>query len=169
MSREGKLGLSLGVVASLTFYAKMAYHVNLGYQISFRYLIPTLFLGFVCWLIRQADTESSNAIFDIVGVMPFSDKIGHIFVFGGLSLLLNIVFKFKSLRFLGCKLQIGALIVLGFSSLEEITQTYVLARSVDLWDMYFNCFGILLFTEVSLRVMKALDASGIKESRSYIY
>lgn len=107
-----------------------------------RIFLPTAFFAFLVLIIYQADTAHYNFAFKMVGRIPYGDKIGHIVLYGIMAFLLNYGFEGKK----WFKIQIGSLIVLVFSILEEISQAYFPSRSFDLADIMASIVGIIIFT-----------------------
>lgn len=107
-----------------------------------RICLPAAFFAFLVLIIYQADTAHYNFAFKMVGKIPFGDKIGHIVLYGIMAFLLNYGFRGKK----WFKIQIGSLIVLVFSVLEEISQAYFPSRSFDWADIMASIVGIVLFT-----------------------
>ena len=107
-----------------------------------RICLPAAFFAFLVLIIYQADTAYYNFAFKMVGKIPYGDKIGHIVLYGIMAFLLNYGFRGRK----WFKIQIGSLIVLLFSVLEEISQAYFPSRSFDWADIMASVVGIVLFT-----------------------
>lgn len=107
-----------------------------------RIFLPTAFFAFLVLIIYQADTAHYNFAFKMVGRIPYGDKIGHIVLYGIMAFLLNYGFEGEK----WFKIQIGSIIVLVFSILEEISQAYFPSRSFDLSDIMASIVGIIIFT-----------------------
>ena len=107
-----------------------------------RIFLPAAFFAFLVLIIYQADTAHYNFAFKMVGKIPYGDKIGHIVLYGIMAFLLNYGFRGRK----WFKIQIGSLIVLLFSVLEEISQAYFPSRSFDWADIMASVVGIVLFT-----------------------
>lgn len=107
--------------------------------------IPAL-LGFtfIAWVITQANKGSENLLFTFVGFIPFGDKLGHIFLFGMLSLLTIIAFKCSSVKIKHYQVPIGALLVLLFAMIEELSQLLFINRTFDLMDAFADIIGITI-------------------------
>lgn len=110
------------------------------YRISF-----LLFFGFIIWVIFQANTGSHNALFELTSDIPGNDKIGHFFLYGCLSILLNLAMN-KSVFWVG-KINFlkGSCVVLGIAVLEEFSQFYYPTRTPDFMDLVSGYLGILIF------------------------
>lgn len=110
-----------------------------------RILYPVAFFSFISFIIYQADTAHYNYAFHMVGKIPYGDKIGHIVLYGFMAFLLNYGLGGRK----WFKQQIGSLVVLVFSVLEEISQLYLPSRSFDFADIAASVVGIVLFTVLS--------------------
>jgi len=114
--------------------------------INLRVLLPLGFFIFISFIIYLADTADYNFAFRMIGHIPYGDKIMHALLYGVMALLLNYGLKFKSYKFLGFNLQLGAIIVLFFAGLEEITQYWIPSRTFDLGDLLADAIGVALFS-----------------------
>ena len=107
--------------------------------------IAVAFLLFILWIIYAADTGKKSIFFEIVDMIPNGDKIGHFFLFGILTLLLNLALRFKRFR-LWQKLPMGTVLVTVFVVLEELSQAFFPKRTMDITDLIADVLGILCFT-----------------------
>ena len=110
-------------------------------------LISIGFFGFILWIIYQANVGETNVFFSLVRQVPFGDKLGHFFLFGLLTFLLNLVLKFKVFRHK--YILLGTLLVLGFVSVEESSQYWIPSRTFDGIDFLADLIGIALFDFIS--------------------
>ncbi len=115
-------------------------------SINLRIALPLGFFIFISSIIFLADTADHNFAFRLLGNIPYGDKLGHIFLYGMMAWFLNFGLKFKSYRLFGFNMQIGALIVLAFAIIEELTQYYIPSRSFDLYDILGDFIGVTLFS-----------------------
>ena len=106
--------------------------------------LPTLFFLFIIWIIILADSADHNFAFSLVGGIPYGDKIAHASLYGVMALLLNFGLGFKTKEFLGFSLQVGAMIVLLFAGLEELSQYYFPSRTLDFYDFVADFVGVVL-------------------------
>jgi VanZ family protein len=60
--------------------------------------------------------------------------------------LLNYGLNFKSKKIFGFNMQVGALNVLTFAGLEEITQYWLPSRTCDFVDFVADTVGVVLFS-----------------------
>ncbi|MDH3347182.1 MAG: VanZ family protein [Desulfobulbaceae bacterium] len=117
-----------------------------GRNPHWRLLTPLIFFLFICWVIYLADSGQQSIIFDIIHNIPNGDKIGHIFIFGTLTLLLNHALGYSYIKFKQFHLQKGALLVLLFALTEEFSQLYIPNRSASIIDIISDLIGITGFT-----------------------
>ena len=120
--------------------------------------ITVVFLLFIFWIIYSADTGGKNIFFKFVNYLPFGDKLGHFFLFGILTLLLNTSLKYKQVK-LYIKLPLGTVLVSLFVIIEELSQAFFPNRTLDITDLIADGLGILLFTNISnlLVIKKSLS------------
>jgi len=111
-----------------------------------RIILPLGFFIFISFIIFLADTADHNFAFDLLGQVPYGDKIGHVVLYGVMALLLNYGLKFKSYKFFGFNMQLGAIIVLTFAGLEEISQYWFPSRTCDVVDFVADMVGVVLFS-----------------------
>ena len=111
-----------------------------------RIILPLSFFLFISFIIYLADTADYNFAFRVVGHIPYGDKLMHGLLYGVMALLLNYGLNFKSKKIFGFNLQIGAMIVLTFAGLEEITQYWLPSRTCDFFDFVADVVGVILFS-----------------------
>lgn len=109
------------------------------------------FLTFICWIIVQADLGQSIALSKLVRNLPYGDKMGHFLLYGILAFLVNLALKNRKLAIFGHQVLLGGLLVLVFALLEECTQIALSTRDFELWDMFCDLVGIVLFSWLALR------------------
>jgi len=115
-------------------------------KINLRILLPLGFFIFIGFIIYLADTADHNFAFRLIGHIPYGDKLMHGFLYGVMALLLNYGLKFKSYKFLSFNMQVGALIVLTFAGIEELSQYWLPSRTCDVWDFVADMVGVVLFS-----------------------
>jgi len=115
-------------------------------KINLRILLPLGFFIFIGFIIYLADTADHNFAFRLIGHIPYGDKLMHGLLYGIMALLLNYGLKFKAYKFLGFNMQLGAIIVLVFATIEEISQYWIPSRTFDLGDLLADFVGVVLFS-----------------------
>lgn len=96
--------------------------------------------------IYLSNSGQGSLIVGYVKSLPYGDKLGHFFLFGGLAFSLNYALRLRSIRVAFISIPLGSLVVLSFAILEEFTQVYIPSRSFDMFDIYSDVAGVLLFT-----------------------
>jgi len=113
-----------------------------------------VFFIFILWVIFMANTGQDMFLFEMTRSIPFGDKLGHIMVFGGLTLMTNLAFKGRCIRVKFASIYWGALVVLLFVTLEELSQYFIDTRSLDVLDYLANLVGILSFSWLTREIIK---------------
>ena len=114
--------------------------------LNLRILLPLSFFLFISFIIYLADTADYNFAFRVIGNIPYGDKFMHGLLYGVMALLLNYGLNFKSKKIFGFNMQVGAMIVLTFAGLEEITQYWLPSRTCDVFDFVADVVGVILFS-----------------------
>jgi len=99
---------------------------------------------FILWIIYAADSGANNVFLYIVDLVPYGDKVGHIWLYGCLALLLNLLLKRKVVMVKSIQVQLGSILVLGFAVLEELSQGFFATRSLDGWDLVGDVLGVYI-------------------------
>jgi hypothetical protein len=115
------------------------------------------FLAFLLWLISMANAGEPNLLFDLAYGIPHGDKFSHIVLFGMLTAGSNICSSFATISIAGINCYRGTLLTSLFVTLEELSQGFIPARTLDGGDFVANAIGISLFTYLSLRLHRQLD------------
>jgi VanZ family protein len=106
-------------------------------------LIALLFAIFIAWVIYAADTESFPPIIRYVYEFPNGDKAGHLILYGILAFLSALAFPQR--KTLGpISLTWSSMVLLVFTTLEEISQMFFPSRTFSLIDLGFSFLGVLL-------------------------
>ena len=87
----------------------------------------------------------NGSIPHIVGYIPLYDKIGHFFLVGFLSYLLDKVLNNKKSEVFKIAVPLGPLLVFSFFTIDEFFQLMSSVRTFDFFDLLSNAFGIIIF------------------------
>jgi len=117
--------------------------------VNLRVILPLSFFLFIAFIIYLADTADYNFAFRMIGDIPYGDKLMHGLLYGVMALLLNYGLNFKSKKVFGFNMQVGALIVLAFATIEEISQYWIPSRTFDLVDLLADFVGVILFSLIT--------------------
>jgi VanZ family protein len=120
------------------------------------------FLAFILWLIYMADTGTgaSNILFKMSDRLAYGDKIGHLLLFGPLTLGVNASLKFKKIQLGGRgNIYLGTLLVACFVLTEELSQYFLPTRTVEALDLLADSVGITFFTWLSFWIDRRQNQS----------
>ncbi len=117
-------------------------------------ILTGIYVFILAVLVLSADLNGTRYLLGFVGAVSYADKIGHFILAGFFSLLLNLSFRLKALRFGAFNLPLGSLIVLFVVTLEECSQIYVGGRSFDKGDLIADYLGILVFANLAQRIYR---------------
>ncbi len=108
--------------------------------------IVILFFTFIMWIIYLANTGQSSLFFDLSKSIPYGDKFGHFFLFGFLTLGVNMVLMFKHIKIGKFKIYTGTICVSLFVLTEELSQHFSVSRTLDINDIIADASGIFSIT-----------------------
>ena len=114
--------------------------------LNLRVLLPLSFFLFIGFIIYLADTANYNFAFRMIGAIPNGDKLMHALLYGLMAVFLNYGLNFKSYKIWGFNMQMGAIIVLTFAGLEEISQYWLPSRTCDIVDFVADTIGVIIFS-----------------------
>jgi VanZ family protein len=120
--------------------------------------LAILFGLFIIAIVILADTRHLGFLYALYN-FPFGDKVGHFFLFGLLSLFINLSVIGSASGLKGQppvenkKKVIKASIILAvFVGLEELSQRWFPARTSDLFDLLASYLGIASFAFLALKI-----------------
>ena len=114
---------------------------------NFRVILPFGFFLFISYIIFLADTASLNLGLEIVKVIPYGDKVMHAVLYGMMAMLLNYGLRYRAVW----GVQLGAIIVLTFATIEELSQIFIITRTFDMGDLMADLVGVVLFSFIKLQ------------------
>lgn len=100
-------------------------------------------------IIVLADLGIARIPYHIAKHTTWLDKLGHFVLLGIASYLLNIAMACRVYQVRGWSFLLGSSILIVLSSLEEISQLFRVNRGFEIWDLIFNCAGILVFGQIA--------------------
>lgn len=112
-------------------------------------ILLVIYILILAVIIFIAGNKGTRYLLSFVGNIPYGDKLGHFFLMGGFSFLLNAVLNAKTFKLWKLKYLLGSLIVLIVVTIEEISQIFVRGRTFDWGDLIFDFLGIFLFGELA--------------------
>lgn len=129
-------------------------------------VVAVCFFMFILWVVYLANTGDNSIFFDFIGAIPYGDKFGHAGLFGFLTLLSVIAFKFRSFRIRRFRIYYGACLVLLFVVAEELSQIFIASRTFDFVDLASDVVGIVTATALCFLGGKHLEKSSSKDAAS---
>jgi VanZ family protein len=112
-------------------------------------ILLVVYIFILAVIIFLADRKGTSYMLNFVGSIPYGDKLGHFFLMGGFSFLLNLVLNARTFGVRRFNYLLGSLIVLIVVTLEEISQIFVRGRTFDLGDLFFDYLGIFICGELA--------------------
>ncbi len=117
-------------------------------------ILLVVYIFVLAVIIFIASRKGTRYLLDFVGNIPYGDKLGHFFLMGGFSFLLNLVLNAKTFKLWRFKYLLGSLIVLIVVTIEEISQMFVAGRTFDWGDLVFDYLGIFIFGEIAKLILR---------------
>ena len=104
-----------------------------------------------------ANLGLGSTYFPFIYSIPGLDKIGHFFLMGVLSFLINFLLKTKKIRLLSLDILLGSLVVVLVVTLEELSQIFLVYRAFSWLDLVFDLGGVVLGGQVAVWLKKMKD------------
>ena len=121
-------------------------------------LLTVLYILALAAIIYMADHKEYESVFTPIKAIPFHDKLGHFFLMGLLSFVVNSSFPGLRVKLWSTVLK-GSLIVASLVTLEEFSQLFITFRSFDPGDLLFDYLGIIIFGELAFYIASKKDIS----------
>ena len=113
-------------------------------------IIAVIYIFILAGIVVLADVRQTQFLFNFIRSLPFGDKIGHFFLMGIFSLLVNLALSAKTIRLWKFEYLLGSLIVSAIITVEEFSQIFVRGRTFDAGDLISTrsqlCLTILIGT-----------------------
>ncbi|MCJ7566269.1 MAG: VanZ family protein [Anaerolineales bacterium] len=104
-----------------------------------------VFILVLILIVFAANLGFGPSFFSFVYLISGGDKVGHFFLMGFLSLLVNMALCSSRVRIFSLEFPKGSLIVLTAVTLEEFSQLFLRFRGFSIADLLFDYIGIILF------------------------
>jgi hypothetical protein len=117
-------------------------------------IIAAIYIFILAGIIVLADVRETQFLFGFIRRLPFGDKLGHFFLMGMFSLVLNLALSAREIRVWKLKYLLGSLIVLNVVAAEEFSQLFIGGRTFDAGDLLADAAGILIFGELARELLK---------------
>ncbi len=103
-----------------------------------------VFILVLILIVVIANLGLGSTYFPFIYSIPGLDKIGHFFLMGVLSFLVNFLLKAKKVQILSFSFLLGSLVVILVVALEELSQLFLIYRAFSWLDLVFDLGGIFL-------------------------
>lgn len=131
------------------------------YRLTLFFTLILLIL--IVWVIYMANTGQNSVVFDIWRTVPYFDKIAHLLLFGALAFGINFSSKLTVVNIGRLNIYLGTLVVTVFISIEELSQYFIITRSLDVVDFLAGVLGVLIFTVLT----QVLEHRGMRVRRRF--
>lgn len=113
-----------------------------------------LFVGFILLVVVLANQAALPSSLAAVYDVPYGDKVGHFFLMGVLSLLVNLSWRGAKMRLGRWELLKGSFWIVLFVVLEEVTQLFNPNRTFSWADLAADGLGVWLFGQLAVWLLK---------------
>jgi len=115
-------------------------------------ILTAAFVLLFVFIIFSADRGTMPRLIASLYDYPYGDKVGHIFLMGALSFLVNLNLACRRIRVGRFRLLLGSLVIAVLIALEEISQSFFPHRHCDLSDLSASDLGIFLLGRLAVVV-----------------
>lgn len=112
-------------------------------------ILTVSYIVILAVIIFVASKSNTRYLLNFVGSIPYGDKLGHFFLMGFLSFLVNFLLQIKTIEIRKRRFLLGSIIVFLIITVEELSQIFVSGRTFDFSDLIANWLGILCFGELA--------------------
>lgn len=106
--------------------------------------LTAVFIMVLIMIVIIANLGLGSTYFPFIYNIPGFDKIGHFFLMGVLSFLINLLFKAKRIHLSSLDILLGSLVVFLVVTLEELSQLFLIYRAFSWLDLVFDLGGIFI-------------------------
>lgn len=116
--------------------------------------ITTTYLALIPVIIIDANLGYASETFAFLKLIPGTYHTGHVFLYGGLAVIANIVFRFKTINVRGQNILLSSVVVFSFVVIEEISQLWIPTRVFDPMDIVSSFVGIVALSYIAFQIHK---------------
>lgn len=122
-------------------------------------ILTVFYILVLAGIIFIADRKSTRYLLNFIGNIPYGDTLGHFFLMGTLSFLVNLVLQAKTVGFGKLRYLLGSLLVAVIVTIEEFSQLFIRGRTFDWTDLAADFVGILIFGELARLICHKFTSS----------
>ena len=112
-------------------------------------IITVVYFLILVGIVVLADSRGTQFFLKLNFGIPYFDKVGHFVLMGGLSFLVNLALRAKTVSIWKIQYLLGSLIVLLIVTIEEFSQMFISGRAFDWGDLVADYLGIFIFGELA--------------------
>lgn len=116
--------------------------------------LAVIYIFILAGIVVLADVRETQFLFRFIRKLPFGDKLGHFFLMGIFSLMVNLAMSAKTVGVWKLNYLLGSLIVMTIVAAEEISQIFILGRTFDAGDLLADAAGIFIFGEIARFIVR---------------
>lgn len=105
-------------------------------------ITASLFVAFLLCVLTIANRGEGGNWWGFLTAIPFGDKLGHLGLMGGLSLLCNLAFPPQRTDSYRRFITTTTLVILIIISVEEVAQAFIPTRTCDWFDWLADLVGL---------------------------
>lgn len=111
-------------------------------------ILAVVYVLIIAALVVLADFYGTN-YFSFIRRIPYGDKLGHFFLMGMLSFVVNLALQTRKLVVWKFEFLLGSLLVGLIVTIEEFSQMFIGGRAFDWFDLVADFSGIIVFGEIA--------------------
>ena len=111
-------------------------------------IVAAAFTVFIAVTVYAANTGLDHPGMALVRWLPYGDKIGHLTLWGLLTLLVNLAIPGRAVSVGRLRIPVGSVVLTAVVVAEEASQRWLDNRTLDPLDLAANLIGITLATVV---------------------
>jgi polysaccharide biosynthesis protein VpsQ len=122
-------------------------------------ILTVCYILILAGIIFIANQKSTRYVLGFIGSIPYGDKLGHFFLMGFLSFLINLLLQARTIGFGRIRYLLGSSIVFIIVTIEEFSQLFIRGRTFDISDLIADLAGILIFGELARLICNKFTGS----------
>lgn len=117
------------------------------------------FAIFLVLIVFAANMGLAKGFFRLMYNIPYCDKLGHFFLMGTLTLLVNLALSASEYRFFNTGFLKGSLVIIIVVTLEELSQIFVKNRTFSFTDLVCDYAGIYCFGIAARHIVRRRNSA----------
>jgi len=110
--------------------------------------ISILVLSFCSYILLENHFSSESLFINQLDSIPFKFTLGHCLLMGVSCFFVNILLKKKKMILFSNQFLVGSLLMIVVSTIDEVSQIFIVGRYFEVSDLLSNYFGIFIFNKI---------------------